>query len=106
MVKVTIDGKQFDVDPTWSIIEAARDNGREERLLGAEEPEHVRLRDAGATRDVLRRRAVEAPLRELLERRVEDLVGLRDPVHPRATGVAQSGKQLAHPYRLTRLKLR
>src|SRR5262249_671702 len=48
------------------LAEAAGDDGAEELLLRAEEPEHVGLRDAGPARDVLRRGAVVAAVRELL----------------------------------------
>ena len=56
------------------LAEAAGDDRREELLLRAEEPEHVRLRDPGPPGDVLGRGAVEPARGELLERRVEDLL--------------------------------
>src|SRR5581483_174507 len=51
-----------------------------ELLLRAEEPEDVRLRDAGAAGDVLGRGAAVALLGELGERGVEDLLA---PLLPR-----------------------
>ena len=55
------------------LAEAAGDGRLEELLLRAEEAEHVRLRDAGASRDLLGRRAVQAALGELVEGGVEDV---------------------------------
>ena len=56
------------------LAEAPSGRGLEELLLGAEEAEEVRLRDAGPPGDVLGRRAFEAALGELDQGRVEDVV--------------------------------
>src|SRR4029450_3580825 len=57
-----------------SLAKAAGSRRLEQVLLGAEETEHVGLRNARALRDRLRRRAVETALGELLQRRVENVV--------------------------------
>src|SRR5262249_35901526 len=54
--------------------ETALDGRDVERLLRAEEPEQVRLRDAGRLGDVLRGRSVKARLREGSGSRLEDLL--------------------------------
>ena len=53
------------------LLHAALDGRDEELLLRPEEPEEVRLRDAGRRGDVLGRRAVEAAARERGLRRGE-----------------------------------
>src|SRR5262249_45351052 len=55
-------------------LRAAVDGRDEQILLRSEQPEEVRLRDAGATGDGVGRRAVEALVRELGERRLDDLL--------------------------------
>ena len=54
--------------------EAERDRSQVQVLLRPEEPEEVGLRNPGAPGDLVGRGAVEAPLREQVQRDVEDLV--------------------------------
>ena len=59
--------------------------GEEELALGLEEPEQVRLRDAGLARDRVGRGSLVAAERELLDRERDDLLA------PLLGGLARAG---------------
>jgi hypothetical protein len=55
-------------------VEAALDRGDEQLTLGAEQAEHVRLRDADAPRDPVDWSAVKSGVGELVDRRLDQRV--------------------------------